>query len=748
MATEAPTTAETAPEGAGVVAPTETVDQYVGVDLGTSGYRLSTMHENGSVDLLVNNLSARTTPFVVGFKNDSRLFGNAAADSASTNSRNTITDLLTRASASDQDQATIEVEYEWDGQTRHQFDITQALLFAFEEVTRRAAELRQRAQAAAQSHQSVVQHICLALPTASPELHNRVQTAVRLAQHLQEGAQPCQVHLSTASQALLAAYCHRYKLTIDAPQEAAPATDNDAESADTVAAPAPASEDEPAASVVAVVDVGQGFANAILIQRTADTAKLLAATSATFGCQTLDEAWFNTLSQDITAKYKEPVPRDSRNGLRLLDACCRARTVLSANNSTDIVLECFGERECDVALKVQRDGFNAACADRMAPLAAILEELLSSANLSAADIEGVELVGGGTCVPLVQSTIESVLGEGKLRTTLDRSHAVAIGTAVLASWKAGDNTEAPDTTAAAELQSHEQAWLEAEQRMREQDANLRAIGEARNHLEAFLFATRQRRDGPFGDKFNADATLPLLDSTEDWLWSEEAEGATSPDVYTARQTQLEEEVQKLNAEYFAAVAAAEAEKAAKEAAERAQWEAEAAAQGESGDDALKHDTRKLKKADRMRLVLRNKDEAAELYKGGNYAHAMARYQKALLHCDQFFDLSDEDKAEVATLKATLYLNIAMCNSQQSSWKKAKANCETSLELNPQNHKAYYRLAVVYENLKDYQEALKAVGKGLALEPENEALTKLETRLKAKEAKARAQEKKMYAKMFG
>lgn len=44
--------------------------------------------------------------------------------------------------------------------------------------------------------------------------------------------------------------------------------------------------------------------------------------------------------------------------------------------------------------------------------------------------------------------------------------------------------------------------------------------------------------------------------------------------------------------------------------------AEAEREAEGGDDD--HDNRKLKMADRMRLVLKNKEEGNELFSGGNF----------------------------------------------------------------------------------------------------------------------------------
>lgn len=65
----------------------------------------------------------------------------------------------------------------------------------------------------------------------------------------------------------------------------------------------------------------------------------------------------------------------------------------------------------------------------------------------------------------------------------------------------------------------------------------------------------------------------------------------------------------------------------------------------------------------MRLVVKNKEEGNELFKGGNYRPAAARYHKALTHCSKFFDLSPDDEKEVQVLKVSLYLNLANCYSK-------------------------------------------------------------------------------------
>ena len=51
----------------------------------------------------------------------------------------------------------------------------------------------------------------------------------------------------------------------------------------------------------------------------------------------------------------------------------------------------------------------------------------------------------------------------------------------------------------------------------------------------------------------------------------------------------------------------------------------------------------------MRLAVKNKEEGTELFKGGNFRSAAARYEKALVHCAKFFDLGPDDETEVEQL---------------------------------------------------------------------------------------------------
>lgn len=59
----------------------------------------------------------------------------------------------------------------------------------------------------------------------------------------------------------------------------------------------------------------------------------------------------------------------------------------------------------------------------------------------------------------------------------------------------------------------------------------------------------------------------------------------------------------------------------------------------------------------MKYVIKNKEEATELFKDGNYQHATERYVRALGHSNKFVDLTPEDAKEVKDLQLALHLNL-------------------------------------------------------------------------------------------
>ena len=156
-------------------------------------------------------------------------------------------------------------------------------------------------------------------------------------------------------------------------------------------------------------------------------------------------------------------------------------------------------------------------------------------------------------------------------------------------------------------------------------ALLREIDAEKNQLETFIYEYRGHGDGPHSKLFDADKTLGLLSEAEDWLFGEGGDGVTTTGPVAAKLAELRAAAAAINPELDAAI---EADRAAKEA-ELERERARAAAEAPAVTDD--HDTRKLKKADRMKKLQMNKAEGTELFKGKNYVHAVDRYRKALVY---------------------------------------------------------------------------------------------------------------------
>ena len=294
--------------------------------------------------------------------------------------------------------------------------------------------------------------------------------------------------------------------------------------------------------------------------------------------------------------------------------------------------------------------------------------------------------------------------------------------------------------------------IEAEGAMAKKDAAAAARGAVRNELEGFVLETRglpQRRK--HGSLVDASALNPLLDAAEEWLYSEEAEEA-SVEVLTSKFDELKTAVDGVTAKYREAVAA---EKEAEEKALEAASAAAAAERAANGDDE-DHDQRKLKFPDRMRLVVKNKEEGTELFKGAvdntQYRSACARYNKALTHAVKFHDISPQQKEEVDGIKLSLHLNIAMCwlkiTDAANNLEQAIRACDEALGLDEKSVKALYRRATAREQKGMYDEAKADLKKVLELDPEDKSAPKLMTRVEAQIKRQKDKEKKVYGRMFG
>ena len=493
---------------------------------------------------------------------------------------------------------------------------------------------------------------------------------------------------------------------------------------------------------VIVLDVGFSRATASLLSiAPAGGSSVLAEKSVTAGTRVFVGRLFDHLMSSV----KGTAGRSSRPAYRLRQQCEKTVKVLSSIADHEFEVENIIEDQATV-FKITRDQLESLVADVCSSIEALCRDVAGETK-----IDAVELLGGGSRIPCVRAAVTRVFGDDvTLGRTLDEGASRALGCALVALaevQKEGDadapTIKAPAHADAAAGMSDEAvaAAVAFEEACQARDADIVKLEGAKNELESYVFHMKaEASNGKNAQFFTAPTVGELLTTADNWLM-DEGDDASLEDVQ-GKLADLKAAVEAAAPEYFAHVAA---EKARVEENLRKEHE-RALAAGEL--DKEDHDQRKMKKEDRMRLVVKNKEEGNELFRGGNYQHAVNHYVKALTHTDKFFDLDDAGKKEVDALRLSLYLNTAQCLIKAEVWSRAAENSRLALQIDPASTKALYRFALAKYHMKEYDEAEKHVKQALELSPEDKGVANLAAHVAKAQAKIREKERNMAKKMFG
>jgi tetratricopeptide (TPR) repeat protein len=467
---------------------------------------------------------------------------------------------------------------------------------------------------------------------------------------------------------------------------------------------------------------------------------------------------------------------NSKRGQRLLEGCRKLKHMLSMLPSSTVTVENVGVDDCDVVLACTRDTLRELCDADEDGGGGVLQKL-RSLIVSAMDkagvkkVDDIEVTGGGCRIPIVQDVIRSVCkkeGEYALGQSLDDT-ALAFGASSLGVGIVNENDDGTKRIdgggrAADDIMkmmdatrvARREQLRELENVMAAQDGQYQRKAEIKNCIEAHILELRSaRHDSKFGSLLpssNKEFTSHL-DETDDWLFSEACDAATVKEM-EERWVAIQSKTKELCADYLDAKQA-EIDKKNREMEEEVQRaaalrEAEYAMNGGTDDmeEQEDHDTRRLPTKRRMNIVLKNKTEANELFAGGNYRHAAARYVKALTHCGKFFDLSPVEEREVMETKLSLYLNVALAYIKLEKLDNAYQYCNDALSLDTNNVKALYRRASVLYQKRKFDDAMRDCVEAENLAPDDKAVKKLKALLEQQIAKQKKKEKAMAKKMFG
>lgn len=301
------------------------------------------------------------------------------------------------------------------------------------------------------------------------------------------------------------------------------------------------------------------------------------------------------------------VTPDSRGGQRLLVGMTKLKMLLSQLPEGNVTVENVGTNETDVVLEGSRNLLVELCSKEVEKLTSLVERTLKDANVEASQLFSLEVVGGGCRMPWVKDVLQKATQLSTLSYTLDDTSA-AMGAALETTRVlARRTTEDTPSELQVTLRQKEETMALADEALRQKSAIL-------NQIEAHILGLRSAKHEKHGNLL-PDDLFTFLDASEDWLFSEEADTADLNGLQ-AKWKEIQEKTDELSKEFNSKI---EEERNTKEAEMEAEVKlAQKEREGEK-DDEEDHDNRRLPKKRRMEIVMKNKKEGGELFSDGNYS---------------------------------------------------------------------------------------------------------------------------------
>lgn len=197
--------------------------------------------------------------------------------------------------------------------------------------------------------------------------------------------------------------------------------------------------------IVAVYDLGGGTFDAAVLRRTENGFEIIGRPEGIerMGGIDFDAAVFAHVNRSLDGKLQELDPEDPMvmSGVaRLRDECVDAKIALSSDTDATIPVLL---PNLTTEVRITRNEFEALIRPSLADSIAAMHRAIESADITAADVSKVLLVGGSSRIPLISQMVSSELGR-PVAVDADPKHAVALGAAAFASGAlSGGNDASP-----------------------------------------------------------------------------------------------------------------------------------------------------------------------------------------------------------------------------------------------------------------------------------------------------------------
>ncbi|KCV73047.1 hypothetical protein, variant [Fonticula alba] len=376
----------------------------VGVDLGTYKTVIAAARNRG-IDILVNEVSNRFTPTLVGFTPTNRVLGETAKAGEVMNAKNTVGNMKHLIGRSFNDPA-VQAEAEHvtcnlvempDGSPgasvsflgeQTEFDFTQLQAMLLTKVKQTAeAELK-----------NSVELVCLTVP-AHYTFRQRIalNNAASIA-----GLKVARLMSEPAACALLYGITRKGELP----------------------------EETEAPRYVVFADMGHTAFTVSVVKFTQKEASIIGmATTTAIGGRFFDSLLVRHFAAIVQEKHKYDIFENKKAILRLTVACERLKKILSSNPIGALNVECLTDT-IDLSAMLKREEFEAMIGSQIAVVHETIAAALAQAKITKAEVNFVEQVGGSIRVPIVKEHVQNFFGsEVTFSATLNFDEAAARGAA-------------------------------------------------------------------------------------------------------------------------------------------------------------------------------------------------------------------------------------------------------------------------------------------------------------------------------
>jgi heat shock protein 4 len=187
--------------------------------------------------------------------------------------------------------------------------------------------------------------------------------------------------------------------------------------------------EESAARNVMIFDLGHGDLTVQIVSFSKGKFVVKAIASDLIGTRGLDMLIARHCQKVWQDKHKIDAFQSPKTVFRLLGAAEKLRKTLSSIPKSSLSIECFID-DIDVSMQVERPDLEEWAQPWLAKLQATVTRCFELAGMSPDDLFSCEVIGGGSRIPCVGSTLKEMLGGREVSRTLNAEEAVAKGLAL------------------------------------------------------------------------------------------------------------------------------------------------------------------------------------------------------------------------------------------------------------------------------------------------------------------------------